>query len=226
MEKELESLSYALTRAEKPVVAIVGGAKISDKIDLIESFINIANNILVGGAMTYTFLRARGIATGKSLVESEKIALAKDLLAKASTKDVSIELPVDHVVAPGLQSAASQVISITETPPDQMGLDIGPETIRRYSGIIRQAKTIVWNGPMGVFENPRFAEGTFAIARAVAGAKAFSIVGGGDSAAAVAQSGMESKITHISTGSGASLEFLSGQKLPGVEALSDRKEQP
>ncbi len=222
MEKELESLSYVLTRAEKPFVAIVGGAKISDKIDLIESFINIANNILVGGAMTYTFLRARGIATGKSLVESEKIALAKDLLAKASTKDVSIELPVDHVVAPGLESAASQVISITETPPDQMGLDIGPETIRRYSGIIRQAKTIVWNGPMGVFENPKFASGTFAIARAVADSNAYSIVGGGDSAAAVAQSGVGSKITHISTGGGASLEFLSGQKLPGVEVLTDK----
>jgi len=222
MEKELESLSYALTRAEKPFVAIVGGAKISDKIELIESFINIANNILVGGAMTYTFLRARGITTGKSLVESEKIALAKDLLAKASTKDVSIELPVDHVVAPGLESAASQVISITETPPDQMGLDIGPETIRRYSGIIRQAKTIVWNGPMGVFENPKFASGTFAIARAVADSNAYSIVGGGDSAAAVAQSGVGSKITHISTGGGASLEFLSGQKLPGVEVLTDK----
>ena len=222
MEKELESLSYVLTRAEKPFVAIVGGAKIADKIDLIESFINIANNILVGGAMAYTFLRARGIATGKSLVESEKIALAKDLLAKASTKNVSIELPVDHVVAPGLESAASQVISITETPPDQMGLDIGPETIRRYSGIIRQAKTIVWNGPMGVFENPKFASGTFAIARAVADSNAYSIVGGGDSAAAVAQSGVGSKITHISTGGGASLEFLSGQKLPGVEVLTDK----
>ena len=222
MEKELESLSYVLTRAEKPFVAIVGGAKIADKIDLIESFINIANNILVGGAMAYTFLRARGIATGKSLVESEKIALAKDLLAKASTKNVSIELPVDHVVAPGLESAASQVISITETPPDQMGLDIGPETIRRYSGIIRQAKTIVWNGPMGVFENSKFASGTFAIARAVADSNAYSIVGGGDSAAAVAQSGVGSKITHISTGGGASWEFLSGQKLPGVEVLTDK----
>src|SRR5439155_389063 len=135
------------------------------------------------------------------------------LRAKGSTKNVSIELPVDHVVAPGLESAASQVISITETPPDQMGLDIGPETIRRYSGIIRQAKTIVWNGPMGVFENPKFAAGTFAIARAVADSNAYSIVGGGDSAAAVAQSGVGSKITHISTGGGASLEFLSGQNV-------------
>jgi len=222
MEKELESLSYALTKAEKPFVAIVGGAKISDKIDLIDSFINIANSILVGGAMAYTFLRARGIATGKSLVESEKIGLAKDLLAKASTKKVSIELPVDHVVAPSLERAASQITSITETPDDQMGLDIGPETIRRYSSIIRQAKTIVWNGPMGVFENPKFASGTFAIARAVADSNAYSIVGGGDSAAAVAQSGVGYKITHISTGGGASLEFLSGQKLPGVEVLTDK----
>jgi len=141
---------------------------------------------------------------------------------KASDKKVLIELPIDHVVAAGLDSVDAQVISVERTPPDRMGLDIGPETIRRYSEIIRQAKTIVWNGPMGVFENPKFAEGTFAIARAVAEAKAFSIVGGGDSAAAVAQSGMESKITHISTGGGASLEFLSGQKLPGVEALSDK----
>lgn len=222
MQKELESLSYALTKAEKPFVAIVGGAKISDKIDLIESFISIANSILVGGAMAYTFLRARGVATGKSLVESEKIGLAKDLLAKAFTKNVSIELPVDHVVAPVLEGATSQVISITETPADQMGLDIGPETIRRYSDVIRQARTIVWNGPMGVFENPKFASGTFAIARAVADSNAYSIVGGGDSAAAVAQSGVGSKITHISTGGGAALEFLSGQKLPGVEVLTDK----
>src|SRR5437762_2152721 len=222
MEKELESLSYALTKAEKPFVAIVGGAKISDKIDLIESFINIASSILVGGAMAYTFLRARGVATGKSLVESEKIGLAKDLLAKASTKNVSIELPVDHVVAPGPQSAASQVISITETPPDQMGLDIGPETIRRYSGIIRQAKTIVWNGPMGVFENPKFASGTFAIARAVADSNAYSIVGGGDSGAAEAQSGVGSKITQITTSSGAPSEVLSGQEPAGGKVLTHR----
>ena len=222
MQKEIESLNHALTKAEKPYVAIVGGAKISDKIELIENFINIANTILIGGAMAYTFFRAKDFGTGTSLVETDKIDLAKRLLMKASDKKVSIELPIDHVVAAGLDSVDAQVTSVERTPPDRMGLDIGPETIRRYSEIIRQAKTIVWNGPMGVFENPRFAEGTFAIARAVAGAKAFSIVGGGDSAAAVAQSGMESKITHISTGGGASLEFLSGQKLPGVEALSDK----
>src|SRR5262249_28758190 len=170
----------------------------------------------------YTFLRARGIQTGKSLVESDKINLAKDLMSKAGHKRVSLQLPVDHVVAAALDSADSKIVSVDQTPPDQMGLDIGPETVRVYSGISRKAKSIVWNGPMGVFENPRFAEGTFAIARAVAEAKAFSIVGGGDSAAAVAQSGVESQITHISTGGGASLEFLSGQKLPGVEVLTGK----
>ena len=222
MQKEIESLTHVLTKPEKPYVAIVGGAKISDKIDLIRNFISIANTILIGGAMAYTFFRAKGISTGKSLVENDKIDLAKDLLAQAEGKGVSIELPVDHVVAPGLESTTSQVTSIATTPPDQMGLDIGPETIRRYSDIISRAKTIVWNGPMGVFENPRFAQGTFAIAKAVANSQAFSIVGGGDSAAAVAQSGVESKITHISTGGGASLEFLSGEKLPGVEVLTDK----
>jgi phosphoglycerate kinase len=222
MQRELEALGHALTKAEKPYVAIVGGAKISDKIELIENFLNIANTILIGGAMAYTFLRAQGIETGKSLVEADKIDLARDLLARASAKKVSIELPVDHVVASGLDSTDAQIVPVQKTPADRMGLDIGPETVKKYSGIIRQAKTIVWNGPMGVFEKPRFAEGTFAIARAVAESNAFSIVGGGDSAAAVAQSGVESKITHISTGGGAALEFLSGRKLPGVEVLTDK----
>jgi phosphoglycerate kinase len=222
MQKEIESLNHALTKAEKPYVAIVGGAKISEKIELIENFINIANSILIGGAMAYTFFRAKGIPTGKSLVEADKIDLAKELMSKASTRNVSIELPVDHVVAAGLDSSEFEVVPVHQTSADRMGLDIGPETVLRYSQIIRRAKTIVWNGPMGVFENPKFAQGTFAIARAVAEANAFSIVGGGDSAAAVAQSGMESRITHISTGGGASLEFLSGQKLPGVEVLTDK----
>ncbi|MBI4472834.1 MAG: phosphoglycerate kinase [Acidobacteria bacterium] len=221
MQKEIESLNHALTKAEKPYVAIVGGAKISDKIELIENFMNIADTILIGGAMAYTFLRAKGVETGKSLVEADKIDLAKQLLAKAAERNVAIELPSDHIVAPALDSADSQVTSVNATPADRMGLDIGPNTVRRYSELIRRAKTIVWNGPMGVFENPRFTEGTFAIARAVADSNAFSIVGGGDSAAAVAQSGVESKITHISTGGGASLEFLSGQKLPGIEVLTE-----
>jgi len=222
MQKELEALGHALTKAEKPYVAIVGGAKVSDKIELIESFLNLATHILIGGAMAYTFLRAKKIATGKSLVEVDKIDLAADLLARAASKGVALELPVDHVVAAGLDASESQVVPIDRTPEDLMGLDIGPETVERYSAILAVARTIVWNGPMGVFENPKFAEGTFGIARAVAESKAFSIVGGGDSAAAVAQSGMEDKITHISTGGGASLEFLSGQVLPGVEALTEK----
>jgi len=222
MQKELEALGHALTKAEKPYVAIVGGAKISDKIELIENFLNIANTILIGGAMAYTFLRAQGIETGKSLVEADKIDLARDLLARASAKHVSIQLPIDHVVASGLDSTDAQVVPVQKTAVDRTGLDIGPETVKKYSDIIRQAKTIVWNGPMGVFEKPRFAEGTFAIARAVADSNAFSIVGGGDSAAAVDQSGVESKISHISTGGGAALEFLSGRKLPGVEVLTDK----
>jgi phosphoglycerate kinase len=222
MQKELDALGHALTKAEKPYVAIVGGAKVSDKIELIENFLSLATHILIGGAMAYTFLRAKGIPTGKSLVEADKIDLAADLLSRAKAKGVALELPVDHVVATGLDATESQTMPIDRTPEDRMGLDIGPETVKHYSGIIAAARTIVWNGPMGVFENPRFAQGTFAIARAVADSKAFSIVGGGDSAAAVAESGMESKITHISTGGGASLEFLSGQKLPGVEALSEK----
>ena len=222
MQKELEALGHALTKAEKPYVAIVGGAKVSDKIELIESFLNLATHILIGGAMAYTFLRAKKIGTGKSLVETDKIDLATDLLSRAASKGVALELPVDHVVAAGLDASESQTVPIDRTPENLMGLDIGPETVKHYSSILAGARTIVWNGPMGVFENPKFAQGTFGIARAVADSKAFSIVGGGDSAAAVAQSGMESKITHISTGGGASLEFLSGQKLPGVEALTEK----
>jgi phosphoglycerate kinase len=222
MQKELEALSHALTKAEKPYVAIVGGAKVSDKIELIENFLNLATHILIGGAMAYTFLRAKGIATGKSLVEADKIDLAADLLKRAKANGVDLELPVDHIVASGLEASESETMPIDRTPEDRMGLDIGPETVKRYGAIIAAARTIVWNGPMGVFENPKFAQGTFAIARAVADSKAFSIIGGGDSAAAVAESGMESRITHISTGGGASLEFLSGQKLPGVEALTER----
>jgi phosphoglycerate kinase len=225
MQKELECLGHALGQAARPYVSIVGGSKVSDKIELIENFLSLASQILIGGAMAYTFLRAKGIETGKSLVEVDKMDLAKDLMARALSKGVSLELPVDHVVAASLKSTESSVVPVTETPADQMGLDIGPETVRKYSGIIAAAKTVVWNGPMGVFENPLFSKGTFAIARAVADSGAFSIIGGGDSAAAVAQSGMESKITHISTGGGASLEFLSGQQLPGVEALTEKEDK-
>jgi len=222
MQKEIESLTHVLVSPAKPYVAIVGGAKISDKIELIENFINIAETILIGGAMAYTFFRAKGMPTGRSLVEEDKVELAKTLMGKAARMGVALELPVDHVVSSALDSTDFQVVSVASTPADRMGLDIGPETVVTYSERIWRAKTIVWNGPMGVFENPKFAAGTFAIAKAVAESGAFSVVGGGDSAAAVAQSGLESKITHISTGGGASLEFLSGQKLPGVEVLTDK----
>jgi phosphoglycerate kinase len=223
MERELKALSRALQGAERPYVAVVGGAKVSDKIELIENFLSLCDHVLIGGAMAYTFLRARKIATGKSLVEADKIELAGELLARAARQKVSLELPVDHVVAAGLEATDTQTVAIEKTPVDKMGLDIGPETIKRYGNLLRSARTIVWNGPMGVFENPLFARGTFAIAQAVSESQAFSIVGGGDSVAAVAQSGVEDKISHISTGGGASLEFLSGQKLPGVEALTEKK---
>ena len=222
MRKEIESLSRALAGAEKPYVAIVGGAKVSDKIELIENFLGLADQILIGGAMAYTFLRAKGIATGKSLVEADKIDEAKQLLTKSQQRGVSIELPVDHVVASSLDAQESETLAVDATPADKMGLDIGPETIRRFRDFIGRAMTIVWNGPMGVFENKKFAEGTFAIARAVADSTAFSIVGGGDSASAVVEAGVESKISHVSTGGGAALEFLSGLKLPGIEALTDK----
>ncbi len=159
MQKELECLGHALGQAAHPYVSIVGGSKVSDKIELIENFLGLASQILIGGAMAYTFLRAKGIETGKSLVEADKIDLAKELMSRAASKGVSLELPVDHVVAASLKSTESSVVLVTRTPADQMGLDIGPETVRRYSGIIAAAKTIVWNGPMGVFENPVVLEG-------------------------------------------------------------------
>jgi phosphoglycerate kinase len=224
MRRELEALGRALAGADRPYVAIVGGAKVSDKIELIDNFLNLADAVLIGGAMAYTFLRAQGVDTARSLVERDKIGLAGELLGKAAKKGVVFGLPSDHVVASALDSTESQVTAVDKTPADRMGLDIGPETIARYAARIAQAKTIVWNGPMGVFENPLFNRGTFAVAKAVAESAAYSIVGGGDSAAAVAQSGVASRIGHISTGGGAALEFLSGRKLPGVEVLTEKGE--
>ncbi len=221
MQKELESLSRALAGAAQPYVAIVGGAKISGKIELIENFLKIADDILIGGAMAYTFFRALRIATGNSLVEESRVDLAGRLLEAARREGTRIHLPEDHVVARDLDGAGLQNVSVAETAREEMGLDIGPETAQKYASIIERARTIVWNGPMGVFENPRFAQGTLSIARAVAFADAFSIVGGGDSAAAVTQSGMADRISHISTGGGACLEFLSGRKLPAVEVLTE-----
>jgi phosphoglycerate kinase len=225
MEKELDYLGKALDNPEKPFVAILGGAKVSDKIDVIDNLLGKVDALLIGGGMAYTFLKAQGQEIGKSLLEEDKIETAKEALAKAAAKGVRFLLPIDHVLADKFAPDAHIQVFKGDGPfpADWMGLDIGPKTIELFSDEIIGAKTIVWNGPMGVFEMPAFAAGTMNIAQAVAdNATATSIVGGGDSVAAVKQAGVAGRITHISTGGGASLEFLEGKKLPGVEALSDK----
>ncbi len=226
MEKELAYLGKAVSNPARPFVAIIGGAKVSDKIEVVENLMKIADAMLIGGGMAYTFLKAQGLEIGKSLVENDKLDLARQLLADAKAKSFKLLIPVDHVTAPEFKADATATIGdVTATPADQMGLDIGPKTIAAYSAEIAKAKTIVWNGPMGVFEMPAFSKGTLEVAKAVAaatGAGAISIVGGGDSVAAAHQSGVADKISHISTGGGASLEFLGGRELPGVEALTNR----
>ena len=225
MEKELTYLGKALTNPTRPFVAILGGAKVSDKIEVIENLTKIADAMLIGGAMAYTFLKADGEPVGKSLVEDDKLDLARRLRNEARERRFALLLPVDHVVGAEFKpDTATQTMPVSATPDGWMGLDIGPKTIDTYRQKISSAKTIVWNGPMGVFEMPAFAKGTLEIAKAVAAATqtgATSIVGGGDSVAAVRQAGAANKISHISTGGGASLEFLGGRKLPGVEALTN-----
>jgi phosphoglycerate kinase len=226
MEKELAYLGKAVSSPARPFVAILGGAKVSDKIEVVENLMKAADAMLIGGGMAYTFLKAQGLPIGKSLVENDKIDLAKKILADAKAHNFKFLLPTDHVTAPEFKAGAPATTgAVTATPADQMGLDIGPKTIAAYAAEIGKARTIVWNGPMGVFEMPAFAKGTLEVAKAVAVATlsgATSIVGGGDSVAAVHQSGMAEQISHISTGGGASLEFLGGRKLPGVEALTNR----
>ncbi len=219
MEQELKYLTMVTRNPERPCIAILGGAKVSDKMEVIENLMKIVDSILIGGAMAYTFLKAQGLATGKSLVEDDKVELAKHLLASAGGKLV---LPLDHVVAAELkEGAANEVVAVI--PEGMMGLDIGPRTVEGYSNAISSAKTIVWNGPMGVFEKPPFDKGTVAIAKAVAGSGAVSVVGGGDSEKAVKSAGVADKISHISTGGGASLEFLAGIELPGVAILKEKQ---
>jgi phosphoglycerate kinase len=214
MEKELEYLGKVTTNPDRPCIAILGGAKVSDKIEVIRNLSKVMDKILIGGAMAYTFLRAKGEPTGKSLVEEDKVELAKSLLDK-------VTLPVDHVVAAEFKAGAEY--EIVETIPDgKMALDIGPKTIALYEAEIAKAKTIIWNGPMGVFEMPPFDRGTVALAKAVANSGAVSVVGGGDSEKAIKTAGVADKITHVSTGGGASLEFLAGVELPGVAALTDK----
>jgi phosphoglycerate kinase len=225
MQKELDYLGKALHHPGRPFVAILGGAKVSDKIPVIQNLTDKVDALLVGGGMAYTFLKARGMEVGNSLLESDKIDLAHQLLGQAKARGIKFLLPVDHVVADKVAPDAKTHI-VTEghaIPAGQMGLDIGPKTVALFSAQIEAASTIVWNGPMGVFEQEPFAHGTYAIARAVAANRpAVSIVGGGDSVSAVHKAGVADKITHISTGGGASLEFLEGKKLPGVEALTNR----
>lgn len=221
MEKELEYLGGALENPRRPFIAIMGGAKISDKIAVIESLLSKVDVILIGGGMANTFLAAEGYGMGKSLVEAESLEVARGLMEKGAG---SIELPVDLVVASAFAAdAENKVVSVEEVPAEWMALDIGPATIAHFSNRLAGAKTVVWNGPMGVFEMPTFAKGTVAIAEMLAGLNdATTIIGGGDSAAAVAQAGLEGKMTHVSTGGGASLEFLEGKELPGVAALADK----
>ena len=225
MEKELAYLGKAISNPERPFIAILGGAKVSDKIEVVQNLMKLADGMLIGGAMAYTFLKAQGLPVGKSLVEDDKLDLARQLLAEAKTKNFRLRLPVDHVVAASPQSSETRTTDIAGTPADWMGLDIGAKTIELFRQELLPARTIVWNGPLGMFERPAFAAGTLGIARAVADATvrgATTIIGGGDSVAAVEEAGVADKISHISTGGGASLEFLAGRKLPGVEALTDK----
>ena len=225
MQKELDYMGKALQNPEKPFVAILGGAKVSDKIAVIQNLMTKVDALIIGGGMAYTFLKAQGQEIGKSLVENDKLDLAKQLLQQAKERKVKFLLPVDHVVSDKLDpSAQAKAVGVGQPiPADMMALDIGPKSVEAFSEQIAAAHTIVWNGPMGVFEVPQFSKGTFKVAHAVAdNAGATSIVGGGDSVSAVHKAGVADKITHISTGGGASLEFLEGKKLPGVEALSDK----
>jgi len=225
MEKEITYLGKALESPEKPFVAIIGGSKISGKIDVIQNLLDKVDTLVIVGGMAYTFQRALGIRTGKSLVEEDRIDMAKEALAKAKAKGVNLVLPVDNILADNFAAdAKTQTWDCSvDFPADWQGLDIGPKSIAAIEQIVATAKTIVWNGPAGVFEFPRFAIGTNAIAKAVAANKtAISIIGGGDSVSAINQAGVADQITHISTGGGASLEFLEGKKLPGVEALTDK----
>ena len=217
IRKELKFLGEALSKPVRPFVAVLGGAKVSDKIGVISSLINKVDAIMIGGAMAYTFLKARGEPVGTSLVEEDRLHMAEELLAHAAEKRVDIMLPSDHVVASGPEQADSEIV---EAIPDlKMGLDIGPKSVSAYGERLKSARTVFWNGPMGMFEKEAFASGTFGVAKALAESKAISVVGGGDSAAALKQCGLDEHVSHISTGGGASLEFVEGKTLPGIAVL-------
>ncbi len=219
MERELEALDQVRGDAERPYVAILGGAKVSDKIGVIDALLTKVDALVIGGAMANTFLVAQGKKLGKSRVEEDKLALARTVLQKAADRSVEVLLPVDLRAGTSLEATSATVCSVDGFPEDAMALDIGPETEAKYIARLPQARTVLWNGPMGLFENPAFAEGTLAVAKAMAECPGFTVVGGGDSVAAVQQAGLADRYRHVSTGGGASLEYLEGRKLPGVEAL-------
>jgi len=223
VEKEISIMGKALDEPERPFVAILGGAKVSDKIGVIENLLNIVDSILIGGGMAYTFLKAQGYNIGTSLLEEDKVELAKSLLQKAADEGVNLLLPKDIVVAKEFKNDTEyRTVNIDSIPDDMMGLDIGEKTIEEFSKVIKNAKTIIWNGPTGVFEMENFSKGTYAIAKAMIESGGTTIIGGGDSAAAVEKAGLADKITHVSTGGGASLELLEGKILPGIDAISDK----
>lgn len=223
VDKEVSIMGKALENPERPFVAILGGAKVSDKIGVIENLIEKVDSILIGGGMAYTFLKAQGYEIGNSLLEADKMDLALELVEKAKAKNVDLLLPVDAVIASEISAdAETEVVDIDKIPADKEALDIGPKTSEKYAKVVTDAKTVVWNGPMGVFEIDKFANGTNAIAKALADSDAITIVGGGDSASAVEEAGYKDKITHVSTGGGASLEFLEGKVLPGIDAVDDK----
>ena len=223
IEKELQFLGNAVNNPERPFVAILGGAKVSDKIGVIDSLLEKVDTLMIGGGMAYTFFKAQGYEVGNSICEMDKLDLAKEAMEKAKQKGVKFMLPVDTKVGKEFKpDTESKIVSYTEIPADWEGFDIGPETIKMFEDELRKAKTVVWNGPLGLFEFDQFAIGTNAIAKVLSEIDATTIIGGGDSAAAVKKAGLEDKMTHISTGGGASLEFLEGKKLPGIEALMDK----
>ncbi|MCT4618493.1 MAG: phosphoglycerate kinase [Marinisporobacter sp.] len=223
IQKEIDVIGKALTNAEKPFVAILGGAKVSDKIGVINNLLEKVDTLIIGGGMAYTFLKAKGLEIGKSLLEEDKVELAKELMQKAQDKDVNLLLPVDVVVAKEFKADAEhETVKVENISVDVMGLDTGKESIKIFSKAIKDAKTVVWNGPMGVFEMPAFALGTKGVAEAMAMSEGTTIIGGGDSAAAAEQLGFADQMSHISTGGGASLEFLEGKELPGIVAINDK----
>jgi phosphoglycerate kinase len=223
VEKEIEYFEKAVSSPQKPYVAILGGAKVSDKIEVIKNLMKKVDALLIGGGMAYTFLKAQGIDIGNSKLEADKVDLAAEILKEASAKKVKILLPVDHVAADKFDAAAdAKVTADNKIPAGMLGLDIGPKTVKLFEAELKNAKTIVWNGPLGVFEMDKFDKGSREIAEFIAGLKAVTIIGGGDTAAAVAKFGLEKKMSHISTGGGASLEYLEGKILPGIAALQDK----